>query len=182
MKIRSFLAFDLQNDFKQKLFQRFQEIHSQYPDSGRIEKAGKLHITVKFFGDSEPSRLKVLSEMLREGLRLPELEVEVDKYGFFGRESDRIVLLAHARLNPEPSKFFHSLNKILQSAGFPETGKDFKPHITLMRAKRKLPDGFLDKFLSSDVRNLRSRIRSFVLYESKLLRTGSVYHPLLEII
>lgn len=182
LKIRGFLAFELPQDFRGLLLRRFSEMAEFFPGSCRPEKEDKLHITVKFLGDIENQILPELTTSLKSEIPAPEFELQTRKFGYFGSKKEPTVLWAGAEFQPLVGDYIGRVNSVLKKFKFSVIDKDFHPHITLMRVRKTLPEGFMDKFLSLDVTNLNCRIRSFVLYESKLLKTGSVYRPLLKII
>lgn len=181
MKIRAFLAFELPEEFRLLLHRIFRNLTVQFPGNFKPEGLEKLHITVKFLGDIDEERVNVLKAAMKKALNAPDFIIQTEEFGFFGSRKEPRVLWAGADFRPSLEPFLGEVDNVLHECNLPEIGKDFKPHITLMRVKKKLADEFLDKFLSLDVTNLKGEIRSFVLYESKLLKTGSVYKPILKI-
>lgn len=181
MKIRAFLAFELPEDFRLLLIQIFRYFTVSFRGAYPLEKQQKLHITVKFLGDLTENKIADLSVALKKSIRAPAFVIDVNEFGYFGSKEETTILWAGADFRPSLDHYIREVNSVLRDCNLPKIDNGYKPHITLMRVRKKLPEEFLDKFLSLDVTNLNTEIRSFVLYESKLLKSGSVYKPLLKV-
>lgn len=181
LTIRAFLAFELPVEFRRLLIFIFRQFSLNFSGTFPPEKQQKLHITAKFLGDISGQTLADLMAGMKKKLEAPKFTLETKKFGCFGSESHPSVLWAGADFTPPENMYLRQVDTVLRDCHLPEIGNGFTPHITLMRVRKKLPEDFLDKFLSLNVTNLNCEIRSFVLCESKLLKSGAAYRPLLKI-
>ncbi|MDD1756119.1 MAG: RNA 2',3'-cyclic phosphodiesterase [Methanomassiliicoccales archaeon] len=109
--------------------------------------AANLHVTLKFLGDVEETKVKGLEAAIRASSEgVAPFEVEVVGSGVFPpRGSARVVWAGLMGAEPLAS-ISARLEKALEPLGFAPEGRGFKPHLTLARVK--------DPLASSTVRSI----------------------------
>ena len=135
-----------------------------------------LHLTLKFLGEVDPSRLEGIGEGLDQ-IRRAAFNVVVSGVGFFPNErSPRVFWLGIQSDGLE--QLARDVEIRMVEAGFPPDERAFEPHLTLARRPRqgriarqlveaagRLPDEALGTF----------RVESYHLYQSHLERSGATY-------
>lgn len=141
--------------------------HQNLPGTVRHTHVADLHLTLRFLGQVEPSRLSELRQ-LGDELILPEFELQLDRLGHWPRPA---VLWAGPQAVPERLRTFHEqLENALEPLGFTPEGCSFRPHVTLARKIRRPLE-------TSEWPPIRWHVREWALVQS---RPGEcpLYHPL----
>ena len=133
---------------------------------------GLMHFTLKFLGETEPSRLAQIQAALAQVQATP-FEVQLEGAGAFPNPGRPRVLWVGVKDGAEP--LTRLAEKIEDCLDGPGEDRPFKPHLTIGRAKRptrqpnlQLPQDKLAKF----------RVESFELIRSQLTPAGPKYHVL----
>ena len=97
--------------------------------------AANLHLTLKFLGNSEESRLQELASSLR-GLPFPPFELAFGSTGSFGTSRRaRVVWLELARGASEVVALASTVEQAASMLGWEPEMRSFRPHLTLARAR-----------------------------------------------
>ena len=166
-----------------------------YPDNGfllsyRNLKAGfrhepikwveeyNIHITLKFFGETEESRIPEICSTLRElaGKRSP-MTIRLTGLGIFGSSYAPKVIWVGIDPVEELSELMKQVHTGLAGAGFEPDRQNLVPHLTLGRVKL-LHDKILFRRTLDQFRTMASLplpISEIILYESILRREGPQY-------
>ncbi len=97
-----------------------------------------LHINLKFLGEIDKNQAELIKKVL-EKIRVPPFEVKVKGIGFFPSEEFIKVVFAEAEAS-ELIELNSFIEKELYSKGFMKENRDYVPHITLARVKRRLSE------------------------------------------
>jgi 2'-5' RNA ligase len=98
----------------------------------------KLHVTLAFLGDMPIERMGDLYG-IGESIAVPPFELEFDRLEIWKR-AEVLCLIPSAM--PEPLLLsVNRLHSALEQAGFSTEKRAFRPHLTLARGVRSLPDG-----------------------------------------
>ncbi|MFC2115130.1 RNA 2',3'-cyclic phosphodiesterase [Bacteroidota bacterium] len=142
---------------------------------------GKLHITLRFLGDTRPALISATTRILAE--TVPEFnspEIVFRGLGLFRSIRDPRVLWIGMAPSPLLLELKNVLDQKLAGLGFPAEERKFSPHLTLARIKSiKNPD--LLKGLLAGYRDYyfqKSRMEKLIYYESILRSRGPEYIPL----
>jgi 2'-5' RNA ligase len=140
-----------------------------------------LHVTIKFVGEFPAERLPELKQALANVPRGGGIPVRIHRLGFFPNP--------HAPHNfwcgidaPALEKLAIWNEDAAASVGVPRDGRPFSPHLTLARIKGRVPMQSLREAIVGlpSLEFGEFEARSFFLYESKTLPSGSVYTKLSE--
>ena len=102
----------------------------------RWETWEKFHVTLKFLGEIDESKLGDIEESLRlRGEGVGTFEMAITGFGGFPNLRRPRVLFVDLSDNNELSKFQLALEERLQDIGFARENRKFTPHITVGRTK-----------------------------------------------
>ncbi len=140
------------------------------------EPKSKLHLTLKFLGDTDkqiiPEIGKILNDLLERRAKIP---TAFKRFGVFYRNGEPKILWAGFEATEELVRLRDEIEENFQSLGFTKETRKFKPHLTLARLK-----GYEDKNKILKLRKMEFDKKDFfiekiILFKSELKPTGSVY-------
>lgn len=141
----------------------------------RWEPKEKLHLTLKFLGDVEESKTSLIIDKVEAITKnIPKIQCEFDKFGFF---LPRILWLS-LKVNGDLFEVVKNIENEMNNLGFEKEKRSFKPHITLLRIKETLTDGFISRFKNYELPQRIFYCSEISLVNSKLLPGGSVYNDI----
>ena len=178
MSIRTFIALEIPEEPINKILQIKNGVLGE-SFRAKWEPKEKLHITLKFLGDSTGeivnSTMNLLDNITRE---IHRFELTVDKFGVFIKNNDPKIFWIGMKPNRDLSDFSNRLNRECANFGFEMEKREFKPHITLLRF-RGYEDSekvlSLTKVILPEIKFYADKV---IYFESKLLPSGSVYNPI----
>jgi len=133
--IRSFIAFDLNNE---SMLQRFREVQDKLVKIGadlKIVEPQNIHITMRFLGDIKPAMVDSVHEAMKK-VSFSGFDCEIRGLGVFPDLRYARVVWAGIRKGVDELKIvFNQLEPNLQQLGFRPDPKGFSPHLTLARVK-----------------------------------------------
>jgi RNA 2',3'-cyclic 3'-phosphodiesterase len=143
-----------------------------------------IHLTLKFFGEVEESRISEIStELLNLSKYIQTFTLNCGGLGCFPNIRQPRILW----VGIEPEKQLDILQTKIEAAcfnkGFAKEGRKFSPHLTLGRIKTGLTlkemEYLKDKITN---RNIQDRsiinVKEILLYKSELKSTGAIYSVL----
>ena len=176
---RIFAAFDISSQAQTQLLDHIETLRSEFSDL-RVswEKAGKLHITMKFFGDLEERKVSLLSNVFEEiSRRISPFNLQITKTGVFpSPHNARILWLGLQDKKGSLSEINNILESECEKVGFKKEKRSFKPHLTIARLRQ--PDkskDLIEKHLQKNFEIASFEVGEIIIYESKIYSTGSVY-------
>ena len=179
MKKRLFIAIDISDDARKAAADYISNISKHHLASfAKWERPQKLHITVKFLGDTQETVLRSVKDVIDQNAKMTKpFEIELIGTGAFPNASKPRVLWLGVR---QPSGAFADLARRIDTGsselGFESENKSFNPHLTIARIRdphdaRELAAEHLSKAFGP-IRFISSEL---VLYESHLLQSGSIH-------
>jgi RNA 2',3'-cyclic 3'-phosphodiesterase len=181
VKKRLFIAVDISDEARESAAAHIQNLKMANPDS-RVSwtKPDNLHLTLKFLDDVREERVPGLISALdniRKGFT--EFELVVAGTGVFPSPRKPKVLWLGVN---DRSGTLKSLAKEIDAAliklDFPKEERDFSPHLTIGRIRDSRSGRNIARaHIQHDFAAIRFTLDGFVLYESKLSPSGSVYTP-----
>lgn len=174
MIMRCFIAFDVPDHIKDKLYDLRKELHAKDAKIKWVEKKN-YHLTIKFLGNINENRIKEIDDKL-EKISLKSFKTNLGHLGVF--PSDNLIRVIFIELNPagDVIKLQQMVDSELISI-FPKDER-FHNHITLGRVKIvKDKDSFLDKIKNIKI-NGSFDVKEFKFFKSALDRNGPTYELL----
>ncbi|MEW6145861.1 MAG: RNA 2',3'-cyclic phosphodiesterase [Thermodesulfobacteriota bacterium] len=139
------------------------------------EKNDKLHVTLKFLGNVEDSKVPEIASIIGGLSRnYSPFETSISGVGGFPDLRNPRILYIGLSENQELSSFQSGIEESLEPLGFPRETHKFVPHVTIgriksrIRIKEPLPQPEACNFSISEIGVMKSETR----------RDGSVYTPL----
>lgn len=179
---RIFIAIDVAERLREDIGSYIADLRREFEEL-RVswERKEKLHLTLKFLGDTEIKQIRAVEKITSEvAARFSPFELAISGVGVFSSPKNARVLWLGVQ---DISGHLKSLQSMIETRcceiGFEAEKREFKPHLTIARirepqksirlAEKHLRNGFeSEKFLVSEI----------VVYESQLLPSGSQYFPL----
>jgi len=133
--IRSFIAFDLNNE---SVLQRFREVQDRLVQTGadlKMVEPRNIHITMRFLGDIKPAMVDPIHDAMKK-VSFAAFNCEIHGLGAFPDLRYARVIWAGIREGADELKsVFTQLEPNLRQLGFRPDPKGFSPHLTLARVK-----------------------------------------------
>ncbi len=133
--IRSFVAFDLNNE---SVLQRFREAQESLVKTGadlKVVAPQNIHITMRFLGDIRPTMVEPIHEAMTNVV-FTSFSCEIKGLGAFPDLRHPRVVWAGIRTGAnELRSVFEQLEPSLIRLGFKPDEKGFSPHLTLARVR-----------------------------------------------
>ena len=174
---RVFAAIDISDEARQRIAAYVDDLKRKMGNNAvKFESIDKLHITLKFLGDIDTNTLNRLTSAVRFiAGRYSPFTLEVAGTGVFPNAAKpRILWLG---INAEElSSIVNDINNACEPLGFEPDKRDYQPHLTIGRIRDGQRSAETVKYhLDHQFAPARSTVSQLSVYESQLLRTGSVY-------
>jgi RNA 2',3'-cyclic 3'-phosphodiesterase len=174
--VRLFIAIELPNEIRAELSTFVKELHDVAPKVKWV-RAENLHVTLKFLGNTDPSRLGSIKNALQL-IRSPQpIELSFHGLGFFPSGTRPRVFWVGMESSASLISLAQNIDHAVHALGFPLDDRPFTPHLTLARLEPPgLPPNLAAAISKQPSRNFGSMTaREFHLIESKLKSTGAEY-------
>jgi 2'-5' RNA ligase len=133
--IRSFLAFDIEN---QRILRRLTEAQAILANSGadlKMVKPQNIHMTIRFLGDIQRSMVDDIHEEMKQ-ISFTPFTVELVGLGAFPKLNYPRVVWAGIRKGANALKdVFGQLEPRIRGLGLQPDTKGFSPHLTIARVR-----------------------------------------------
>jgi len=182
-KIRSFIAFDI--DDKQ-IIKRFSEAQQMLVRTGadlKLVKPENVHITMRFLGNIIPPMVDSIYEAMQQ-VSFSPFDVEIRGLGAFPKLQYARVIWAGIRKGAEQLiEIFNQLEPRLRKLGFRPDPKGFSPHLTIARVKSGRNKAELIRCMKESVDYEFGVVRAecLRLKRSVLTPKGPIYSTLREV-
>jgi RNA 2',3'-cyclic 3'-phosphodiesterase len=146
------------------------EIQSAFknnPSPVRWEVERKFHITMKFLGDMEPSKISDLHKILSANLKpVKPFNIRIVNIGFFPSVRLPQIIWIGTENSSHLIQCFQTIEDVCQSLGYQKEPRDFHPHITIGRAK-----GLLTEYLINTIKNSNFEPMEFMCSEISIMKS-----------
>jgi RNA 2',3'-cyclic 3'-phosphodiesterase len=178
--IRAFIAINIDSRVIRKISEAIVQLRRAIPEV-RWVAPDNIHLTIKFLGDIEPSRVVPIANALEQALKLfPRFTINAKGLGVFpGIRRPRVLWVG---LEGGPLvKLATQVEAALEPLGFAREERGFQPHLTIGRwrrfdgpAKNLLEE--LERWKSHDYGS--SKVEAVTLFQSVLKPDGALHQPL----
>lgn len=170
--MRIFTAVEFDGNIKSKISELRNELCAK-GISGNFTSPGNLHLTLKFLGEVEPSRLSELKTALENSAgKIPAFEISAEGCGYFTSRGDKTIWLGMTGAGL--SKLAEKIDIGFSEIGFERENRAFTPHVTLVRRA----DCGRDLIKQTDVQDIKFRVEFATLFESRRDAGKLWYKPL----
>ena len=176
---RIFVAVDISDAARRKTAVYIESLRSEFRRV-RVgwEKPEKLHLTLKFLGDTDEKQLAELGKIVREiSTEMTNFKLQIAETGVFPNERNPRVLWIDVKDEARNlSKINERLEAECERIGFARERRAFVPHLTIGRIREPIRARDLARrHLENGFEPVEFNVSEIVIYESKLLPTGSIY-------
>lgn len=178
--VRSFLAIASSDDLRAELLAVVRQLAASGADV-RWEREEKLHITLKFLGDVEMTKLETLSVALAAELSgVGAFDLVYEGLGAFPSAVRPRIVWAGVREHPTLITLQRTVERVSSALGVGEPeDRPFHPHITIGRVKSDRGLSRLTEVLKSvTLQPVSARCSHVLLMRSELHPSGSRYNAL----
>jgi len=178
--IRTFIALELPELDLKKIIEIRNNYINDY-DKIKWEPINKLHLTLKFLGDTDEKIIPEINSELEKILKKYEVfELAFDKFGLFTKDKKPRILWVGLKDNIKLNSLAREIDNVISQFGFEKEKRKFTPHITLLRIKDKDENFYKDfyKLTQVEIPEINFKANKITFFKSTLLKTGSVYEPI----
>lgn len=176
--IRTFIALEIPFEELNNIIQLRDQV-TGLSSGVKWESLDKLHVTLKFLGDTDENLLSsIKSELDTIVNTCSSFQIRFSKFGLFKKENDPKILWVGLEESKELSQIVEKIDNSFTKFGYPKEGRKFKPHITLLRFKGREDKQKVLKLLEVTVPQNSFIANSICLFKSELKPAGSVYTSL----
>ena len=182
--LRLFCAIEFPPDVRAKASEHIERLRLATSSKEiRWERAEKIHLTVKFFGDVNQARISDLTDALRRAAsRFSPFELHIEDAGAFPpRGTPRVLWLGVRETTGELARLQNRIEDECANVNFARETRPFRPHLTIARTHRmRAEDARHLARLHSETEFAPARftVNEIVLMRSELKPSGSVYTSL----
>jgi 2'-5' RNA ligase len=139
-----------------------------------------LHLTLKFLGETSTSQFSEICSIAQHlAENRPAMHVQLSGLGAFPHERRPSVVWVGFNQAEPLCQMASDLERDLVPLGFSPEGRDFQPHLTLLRVKSRPPEELLTLLAAEAQTDFGMvEIAHVELIESELTRNGSRYTTL----
>jgi 2'-5' RNA ligase len=180
--MRLFLALRLSAEIKAKIEQTIELLKTTNADVKWV-KSGALHITLKYLGDIDKSRVKGIIPLLSNiAIDVNSFNIVTGKLGAFpGLNKPKVLFAGLSSGKIETIELARLIDNVLVKAAFKREEKPFNPHITLGRTRSVINlSNLSDSLLNTSFPEIEQKVESFYLVRSELAGNTAVYTDLAE--
>ena len=181
--IRSFLAVELPETILAKIGEIEGDLRKTSADV-RWVSPEKIHLTLKFFGSIEESRIDPIMKAIEGPIRsVRPFQLSVQGMGVFPHfKSPKVIWMGLVDGEGVLASLQRQVEAALEKIGFQPEDRSFRPHLTLGRAKSnrgkedlvQKMEGYRETFIGA------FQVEKVTLFKSDLKPTGPVYTALRE--
>lgn len=177
--IRTFIAVEIPESIKSRI-ELLQEPLRQIEAKVSWTKPSNVHLTLKFLGDVEASRIERVSRAIERAARgIAPFKVEIGGTGCFPSPRSPRVLWVGLPEVPEALKLLYSnIETELDRGGFPREKRRFSPHLTIGRIRAQNNAATVaEALIASGFEPESFQAKEVIVMRSELKPTGSIYTP-----
>jgi RNA 2',3'-cyclic 3'-phosphodiesterase len=172
--IRAFAALEIPNEIKNKIV-NFRKSIISGKDDFRWEPAEKIHLTLKFIGDVDDSKVPDIINAISFVENYQSFNFNLTRFGFFFNNNKPKILWIGLSENERLSSLVDDLNSKLSRLSILAEKRKFKSHLTILRIKNNFPQHLIDKFKNFNIPQTSFASGKISLIKSELLSIGSKY-------
>ncbi len=176
--LRLFIALEL-SDQQKKEMHELQQRTKQYLKGVRWVRPQGMHLTLKFLGDTEESRVEQVQDILKQASeQIDPFAIKYGSSGVFPGPKKARVLWVGLKDGEEKAKLLANiLEEGFCKIGFKKEKRHYSPHLTIGRLRNPQPEEMVKKYLEKESTFLSSSVeaQSVILYQSKISVQGAEY-------
>ncbi len=176
--IRTFIALEIPEEPLKKIIEIRNENYSGN-SAVRWEPIDKLHLTLKFLGDTREELVEKISKDVFESIRKYKmLGLSFNEFGIFKRDDLPKILWLGIKVEQKMLDLVQDIEDICSKYGFPKEKRNFKPHITILRVRGYEDFNQLNNLTSIKFEPINFMSGTITFFKSELKPSGSIYTAL----
>ncbi len=177
--IRTFIALNLPEQIKDEITDIIHKFANAYLDGVNWVTRENLHITFQFIGNTKPEDIPEISIALTRFFeKINEFEFYAPQIQIIPGKDPKIIWIGLKTENTEIFKISKKLKSFLRRMDYKIDSRKLKPHITLGRIKKRLPEKLIKKMLNIDLNFGKLKVNEVAIYKSTLTSSGPVYEEI----
>jgi len=178
MTIRTFVALEIPKEALLKIIALRNETVGGSPNF-RWEPIEKLHLTLKFLGNTKEELIETYSEGIEEIVAdYKNIEMSFNKFGVFRKEDVPKILWVGLNDNEDLSKMVNDIESFFAQSGYESGRREFSPHITLLRFRGHEDSQNILSLTCVIIPEIKFIANKVTFFQSKLTPSSSVYKSL----
>lgn len=182
MKKRIFAAVDISDEARRKVSTYIETLQNEFPRV-RVgwDKPEKLHLTLKFLGDTDEKQLEMLIQIIEKiSAGVSKFNLRIANTGVFPSvRKARVLWIDVFDEKGSLAEINAQIETKCEKIGFAREKRAFVPHLTIARIREPHKSKDLtEKHLQNAFEPVEMEVSEIVIYESKLQPTGSIYSRL----
>ncbi len=172
--MRLFIAIPISEEIRENIGKFQEELKSVYNKKVRWVVPENIHLTLKFLGEVDPDKIKIIYGIMLESIRdINKFSIEIKGAGVFpDKTRPRVLWVGCIDTSGYISSIKNNLDKGLKSLKFKKEKRKLVPHLTIGRVRNF--KGRLD-VLPEEVELGKLEVCRIQLIESKLTSKGAEY-------
>ena len=176
---RMFCAIELPEVIRTRIEKHVERLRVAVPESqASWTRVNNIHLTLKFFGNVEVSRVERISDALSRAVEgLSQFIVSIGETGAFPNSKQPRVLWIGVNDSTGQLKRLHeSINQACAKKGFESETRAYRPHLTIARIRK--PDGARASAEANQkfgFEPMEMTVAEVLLFRSELSSKGSKY-------
>ena len=177
---RIFVVVDISQEARRKVSDYIEELKTEFAtDRVGWEKPEKLHLTLKFLGDTNKNQLKTIFQIVGEiAERIPPFSLRIAETGVFPQNAlkSRILWIDVKDEAGSLVRMNELLEKECAKVGFARENRNYKPHLTIGRLREPEKSlRLIKRHLQKEFEPVGFEVGEILIYESRLQPAGSIY-------
>lgn len=175
MMIRTFIALEIPDEPLNEIIKIRNE---NYPSQSGVkwEPVDKLHLTLKFLGDTEEKLVEKISNDISTVIsQNNELDLCFTEFGMFKRNGQPKIVWVGIKEDQKLLSLVNSVENICSTYGFQKEKRSFKPHITILRIKGREDLEQLYGLSKTKFEPINFTSSTLTFFKSELKPSGSTY-------
>jgi 2'-5' RNA ligase len=184
MGIRTFIAVDLDDSLRGKVVDIQSRLEKSTDYVLKLVEPENLHITLKFLGDVDESRMERVFHTVKEALSgASPFKIVLRGVGAFPSVTrPEVIWIGLGEGIESLIKIMTTLETYLARIGFPREKREPVPHLTIARVKKPSKDGISSLLRSlSDIEIGSMEVSDVKVKSSTLTPSGPIYKDLTTI-
>ncbi|MCL4551307.1 MAG: RNA 2',3'-cyclic phosphodiesterase [Bacteroidetes bacterium] len=178
MTIRTFVALEIPDDALTQIIDLRDDAATGLKNV-RWEPKEKLHLTLKFLGDTKEELVNEYAAAIEETVgKFHLFKLTFKEFGIFKKDNTPKILWAGLEENPQVVRLANELDKLFGNFGFERERRRFKSHITLLRFRGYEDQKKILSLLGVNIPQINFISEKVFFFESRLLPSGSIYRAI----
>ncbi len=177
--MRTFLALDLPDPVRKEIAGLISDLKSHNVSGVKWVETENLHITFQFMGDTHQHDISEIIDFLTEifGIMQP-IHFSKPNLQIIPAREPRLIWISLQTNHKQIFSAYKKIKQKLNQMGYKLDKKPLRFHITLARLKKRLPEFFIQKILTTELKMSGFEVSEAALYQSFLRPEGPVYESI----